>query len=187
MNKLQRFWARSACALALMILCSPMLQAQEKGSAVNEDVVIREPNYTARISKDAFMITVKRGDETVFETGGPHDAAMNLDFTKDGKPQHVSGLKKVEKNGDTYVLQYATTHNEVDARVELRAEADVLHVKSWILYSASSPLPSAAIKLEPSGQWFGGGFQGWRDPLVLPLNDARIAKKWFLADVTRRS
>jgi alpha-glucosidase (family GH31 glycosyl hydrolase) len=183
MNKLQRCRARSVFALGLALFFSLMLEAQsDHNSSMSDDVVIQEPNYTARISRSAFIITVTRGGETVFLTGGPQDAAMNLDFTKDGKAQHVSKLRKVDKNGDIYVLDYATTHKEVDARVELRAEADALHVKSWILYSASSPLPSAAIKLEPSGQWFGGGFQGWRDPLVLPLNDARIAKKWFLAD-----
>lgn len=183
MNKSQRVGVRIAFAFSLMFFLSLMLQAQQdNNSAVNEDIVIARPSYAVRISKDAFIITVTRGDETVFQTGGPQDAAMNLDFTKDGKLQHVSRLRKVEKNADTYVLDYATTHKEVDARVELWAEADVLHVKSWILYATSSPLPSAAIKLEPSGQWFGGGFQGWRDPLVLPLNDARIAKKWFLAD-----
>src|SRR5262249_19863931 len=161
MNKLHKA-TRSAFAFGLIIVFNLLLVAQSgNNSSVNEDVVIREPNYTARISKDAFIITVTRGDETVFQTGGPQDAAMHLDFTKDGKPQHVTGLKSVEKNGDTYVLNYATTHKEVDARAEVHAEADALHVKSWILYSASSPVPAAAIKLEPSGQWFGGGFQGW--------------------------
>src|SRR6516162_6175462 len=86
MNKLQRFWARPAVALGLVIFSSLLLQAQqENSSAVNEDVVIRQLNYTARISKDAFVITVMRGDETVFQTGGPQDAAMNLDFVRDGK------------------------------------------------------------------------------------------------------
>ncbi|HZR29958.1 MAG TPA: glycoside hydrolase family 31 protein [Terriglobales bacterium] len=182
MNNSQTFGIRFLCTLALIIVFNPMLYGQQDTNSITEDVVIREPNYVARISKDAFIITMTRGDETVFQTGGPQDAAMNLDFVKDGKPQHVSKLKNVEKNGDTYVLNYATTHKEVDARVELRAEENVLHVKSWILYSASSPLPSAAIRLDPSGQWFGGGFQGWREQLVLPINDARIAKKWFLAD-----
>lgn len=182
MNSLPMLMARPLCVLSLIILVSRTLCGQPGTSTATEDVVIRESNYVARISKDAFIITLTRGNETVFQTGGPADAAMNLDFVKDGKQQHVSKLRSVEKKGDTYVLNYATTNRDGDARVELRLEENVLHVKSWILYSASSPVPSAAIKLEPAGQWFGGGFQGWREPLVLPINDAKITKKWFLAD-----
>src|SRR5437773_2637782 len=79
-----------------------------------------------------------------------------------------------------------TRNNSRKIGVRRRAALSHMIIFSFMLrvqlYDTSSPVPSTAIKLEPSGQWFGGGFQGWRDPLVLPLNDARIAKKWFLAD-----
>ena len=182
MNRIPLLVARLLSLLSFIILSSNVLCGQMGAPTVAEDVMLRESNYVARISKDAFVITLTRGNETVFQSGGPEDAAMNLDFVKDGKRQRVSKLRSVEKKGDTYVLNYATTDRDADARVELRPEENVLHVKSWILYSASSPMPSAAFKLEPSGQWFGGGFQGWREPLVLPINDATIKKKWFLAD-----
>jgi len=158
MNSIPLLVARLLSLLSFIILSSNVLCGQTGAPAVPEDVILRESNYVARISKDAFVITLTRGKETVFQSGGPEDAAMNLDFVQDGKRQSVSKLRSVEKKDDTYVLNYATTDRDADARVELRPEENVLHVKSWILYSASSPVPSAAIKLEPSGQWFGGGF-----------------------------
>lgn len=178
----QSWWSTLAILFILFAFSLPLNAQQAPDVDVTEDLIIREPEYVARISKDAFVITISRGNETIFETAGPGDAAMSLDFEKDGKPQHVTRLKKVEKMGESYVLDYETTHKEVVARAELRPEKDVLHLKSWLLLSAAAPLPNVAIKLDPSGSWFGGGFQGWREPLVLPINQAKIAKKWFLAD-----
>ena len=179
-------FTRSACRLLettlLFIVIVPLVYGQVDTPKATEDVVIRMGNYLTRISKDTFVISVSRGEELIFETGRPGDAATSLEFSRDEKPQHVTKLTRVEKNGNTYILSYDTTHKDVVARVELQAEENVLHVKSWILDGSASPTPNAAVRLAPSGDWFGGGFQGWRDPLVLPVNDAHIRKKWFLAD-----
>src|SRR6266852_7857668 len=98
MNNSRKFGVRRLCVLSLMTFFSLMLPAQQdNNSTVSEDVVIRETNYSARISKDAFIITVSRGDEVVFQTGGPQDSATNLDSSKDGRPQRVSRLKKLRR------------------------------------------------------------------------------------------
>ena len=42
-------------------------------------------------------------------------------------------------------------------------------------------VPGFAWKLDPSGAWYGGGLQGFRDPQVWPLNEASLVKPGFLA------
>jgi len=166
----------------LLTVIVPLAYGQTDTPKATEDIVIRMANYVARISKDAFVISITRGDELIFETGRGGDAATSLEFLRDEKPQHVTQLAHIEKNGNFYVLSYNTTHKDVVARVELHAEQNVLHVKSWVLEDSASPRPNLAVRLAPSGDWFGGGFQGFREPLVLPVNDAHIRTRWFLAD-----
>ena len=166
----------------LLTVIVPLAYGQTDTPKATEDIVIRMANYVTRISKDAFVISITRGDELIFETGRGGDAATSLEFLRDEKPQHVTQLAHIEKNGNFYVLSYNTTHKDVAARVELHAEQNVLHVKSWVLEDSASPRPNLAVRLAPSGNWFGGGFQGFREPLVLPVNDAHIRTRWFLAD-----
>jgi len=94
----------------LFIVIVPLVYGQVDTPKATEDVVIRMGNYLTRISKDTFVISVSRGEELIFETGRPGDAATSLEFSRDEKPQHVTKLTRVEKNGNTYILSYDTTH-----------------------------------------------------------------------------
>src|SRR5260370_39426487 len=56
MNNSRKFGVRRFCVLSLTIFFSLMLGAQQdNNSTVSEDVLIHEANYSARISKDAFI------------------------------------------------------------------------------------------------------------------------------------
>lgn len=169
-------------SLVTLFLCQLLVAQSNAKVNPTDDLVLRTSHYAARIAKDSFVISIQRGDDLVFETGRQGDAATSLEFTRDDKPQHVTRLRRIDEAGNTFTLSYDTTHKDVVARVEIRREPDRLHVKSWILDGSATPLPNVAVRLEPSGEWFGGGFQGFREPLVLPLNAARIKKKWFLAE-----
>ena len=82
--------------------------------------------------------------------------------------------------GDVVVLDYATSVKDSVARLELRPFADAVRVTVRLLVSEADMAPGFAWKLEPSGLWYGGGFQGFRDPQVWPLNDASMVRPTFL-------
>ena len=78
------------------------------------------------------------------------------------------------------VLHYRTTFGDSEARVELRPEAGRLRVATWLLHAEGTLEPTLRYRMAPSGLWYGGGFQGFRDPQTFPLNRAHIVKNAFL-------
>src|SRR4029079_13376458 len=68
--------------------------------------------------------------------------------------------------------------------VELRPQADRMRVTTIGMHR-DPPLHSLGsvlrFRLGSKARWYGGGFQGWRGKLVLPLNDARIETPGFVA------
>src|SRR5690348_17629847 len=97
-------------SLTVLLLSQLSLAQSTEKIKPTEDLVLRTANYVARVSKDAFWISIQRGNELVFETGRPGDPATSLEFTKDDKPQHVTRLTQIEKTGDALTLYYDTTH-----------------------------------------------------------------------------
>lgn len=155
-----------------------MAQLRETPTALLLDA----PGYTVEIAREGFSLRILRNGETILESAQPGDAQSNLGFTKNG-PQRVTTLVSHQPIPGGLALEYNTTYGAT-ARVELRPSTGVLGVTTWVLDMDGYLAPSMRYRLDPSGLWYGGGFQGFRDPQIFPLNQARIQKNGFLAEGT---
>jgi myogenesis-regulating glycosidase len=143
-----------------------------------EGVTITAARYQATFARNGAALTVVRGGQTVLEgwaARGPGGA-----FDKGGQAQTIGALQNVGGRGDVVVLDYATSVKDSVARLELRPFADALRVSVRLLVSEADMVPGFAWKLDASGLWYGGGFQGFRDPQVWPLNEASMVRPTFL-------
>ena len=93
----------------------------------------------------------------------------------------VRVLQTVSRSGDTIVLNYATDISDSLARIEVCPRASGLRVVVRLLHDQMDMAPGFSGDLASAGFWFGGGFQGFRDPQVWPLNNASIVRSSFLA------
>ncbi len=144
-----------------------------------EGVSITTATFEARFARRGAALTVVRGEQAVLEgwaASGPGGA-----FAKGEGTETIGVLQKVAGTGDVVVLDYATSVKDSVARLELRPFADALRVTVRLLVSEADMVPGFAWRLDPSGFWYGGGFQGFRDPQVWPLNEASLVKPAFLA------
>ncbi len=141
------------------------------------ELTVRTGRYELAVSREGFGLRVTRDGQVVFETSQPG----NLSFEKNGRRHTVGKMASFTRRGDAIELEYATTFQGATARVELRPEDDRIRVATWLLHSDGDLVPSLRFRLAPSGLWYGGGFQGWRDPQTFPLNQAHISKSGFLA------
>ena len=143
-----------------------------------ERVTLVAASYEADFARTWGALSVRRGGRIVLEgwaASGPGGT-----FSKGGTTQTIGALEKLSREGDVVVLDYATSVKDSLARVELRPMADALRVNVRLLVSEADMVPGFAWKLDPSGYWYGGGFQGFRDPQVWPLNDASLVRPTFL-------
>jgi hypothetical protein len=143
-----------------------------------EGVTLLTATYQAHFARKGAALTVRRGGETVLEgwaASGPGGV-----FEKGGAPQAIGTLLGVAGEGDVLVLDYATSVKDSVARLELRPSDDAIRVTARLLVSEADMTPAFAWKLDTSGFWYGGGFQGFRDPQVWPLNEASMVRPAFL-------
>lgn len=146
-----------------------------------EALTIQMPDYTVTVTREGFGLTIKRDGDTVLQTAQAGDEISNLSFVRNNAPQHLTRLHLMKQGADSLSLEYETTAKDTVARVELRPRARALNVTVSLLNSDATLAPNLKIKLSPSGFWYGGGFQGWKDPNVLPLNEAHIQRNGFFA------
>jgi alpha-glucosidase (family GH31 glycosyl hydrolase) len=119
----------------------------------------------------------------LLESAQAGDRAANLGFEHDGKQHQVTKLLSQRRTDAGVSFEYETTYAEAVARVDLRPAPGALRVTAWLLSSDGDLVPSLRYRLQPSGLWYGGGFQGFRDPQVFPLNKAHLEKNAaFLAN-----
>ena len=64
----------------------------------------------------------------------------------------------------------------------MRLTDDLIQITARLLHNDGNLSPTLRHRLEPSGLWFGGGFQGMSDAQTFPLNQARIDKTGFLTN-----
>ncbi len=170
---------RLALALAVLaLLASPVLAAPFDVRESPEGVFLATAAYEVSFARSGAALTVRRGGETVLEgwaASGPGGV-----FEKGGTRQSIGALLKVAREGDVVVLDYATSAKDSLARLELRPFADALRVTVRLLVSEADMVPGFAWKLDTSGFWYGGGFQGFRDPQVWPLNEVSMVRPTFL-------
>ena len=143
-----------------------------------EGVTVVTATFQAKFARNGAALAVLRGGETVLEGWAASDPGGA--FARGATTQTIGALQKVGGEGDVVVLDYATSVKDSVARLELRPFADALRVTVRLLVSEADMTPGFAWKLEPSGWWYGGGFQGFRDPQVWPLNEASMVRPTFL-------
>ena len=141
-------------------------------------VVLETPSYAVSIARTGAGLAVRRAGEVVLD--GWAASGRGGVFEQAGAPQTIGALQKVSREGDSLVLDYATSVKDSLARIELQPVTDALRITVRLLVSEADMVPGFAWKLEPSGLWYGGGFQGFRDPQVWPLNDAAMVRPTFL-------
>ena len=189
----------AAVALACLVCALPIVGAAQPGRGARkttpparrqEPFALREAadrltletsDYSVTISRAGFGLEVRRGGELVLQSAGPDDAATNLGFVRAGAPHRVTKLVSFARDGGRLTLDYETTLAGATARVELRPEPGAVRVTTSLLNNDADLAPTLRFRLAPSGFWYGGGFQGWRDPQVIPLNEARVEKTAFFA------
>jgi myogenesis-regulating glycosidase len=175
-----------ACLLSVALVAGFAQQPKEPSFELlqtNQEFVLRGQGYQIHITKTGFGLTIQRNGDIVLQSAQAHDAQSNLSFRTNGAVYNATSVKSEYMDGGTLVLLYRTDLNdETFVRVELTPEANVIHVKTWALNQSGALVPSLRYRVAPSGLWFGGGFQGWSDPQVFPLNNAHIVKNGFFAD-----
>jgi len=176
-NRHVRLWNFASLFLLPLAVCGADVKLRDTPA----EVVIEAPGYEAAATRDGFALRITRNGETILESAQAGDPALNLGFEKHG-PQRVTKLVSQKPIAGGVALEYQTTYGDATARVELQASPGNLRVTEWLLHYEGDLVPSARFRMAPSGLWYGGGFQGGRDPQVFPLNKARIRKEGFLAE-----
>jgi alpha-glucosidase (family GH31 glycosyl hydrolase) len=141
-------------------------------------IIIATADYEAAVGREGATLTVRRGGETVLD--GWAASGEGGVFTKAGKPQRIGRLKTLSRQDAAVVLDYDIGAKDSLVRVEIRPDVQGLHVTVRFFEMETDVGPGFAWRLKESGQWYGGGFQGWRDPQVWPLNDASMVRPTFL-------
>lgn len=177
--RLPRLRVYLATLVALGLLASA--HASSPSFTVTESpdsIVITTTDYEAVVSREGAALTIRRGDETVLSGW----AASGADgaFTKNGKAQRIQRLKSISRQDAAVVLDYDIGAKDSLVRLELRPAGPTLQITARFFELEPDVGPGFAWRLEDSGQWYGGGFQGWRDPQVWPLNDASMVRPTFL-------
>ncbi len=162
------------CLVIQIYASSPTFTTKETPDAV----ILETAGYEATIAREGAGLTVRRGGETVL-TGWAASGEGGV-FTKAGKPQRIGQLKAMTRQGAAVVLDYDIGMKDSLVRLELRPDGQILHVTARFFEAEADAGPGFAWRLEESGQWFGGGFQGFRDPQIWPLNEASIVRSSFL-------
>jgi alpha-glucosidase (family GH31 glycosyl hydrolase) len=173
---------RVAAACALLVLAAALPAAPFDVRETPEGVAILTRGFEARFARQAATLVVVREGRTVLDgwaASGPGGA-----FPKGPGTQTIGALLRATSEGkgvdEAVVLDYATSVKDSVARIEVRPFDDALRLTVRLLVSEADMVPGFAWKLEASGFWYGGGFQGFRDPQVWPLNDASMVRPTFL-------
>ncbi len=152
-----------------------------------DTVSLVTPALCVDVDRDGAGLVVRRAGKVVLESARGDDPASNMGFMLVGNAERVTKLSSVRRVGDAVVFDFDTTSSGATARLELRPRDGAVRVTTWVILLENSPLPVGTVaspamryKLAPSGLWFGGGFQGFRQPATFPLNDARLSTEGFI-------
>jgi alpha-glucosidase (family GH31 glycosyl hydrolase) len=166
---------------SLGLLCLVPAAALAGGFDLRETqdaVVVATSAYELSLSRTGAAATLTRGGATVLDgwaASGPGGV-----FEKGGTSQTIGVLARVSREGDQVTLDYTTSVKDSLARLELRPMADAVRITVRLLVSEADMVPGFAWTLASAGHWYGGGFQGFRDPQVWPLEEASIVRPTFL-------
>jgi hypothetical protein len=149
-----------------------------------DEVRVETAGYVLAVTRDGFGWTLRRPGGQVLASAPAAGPSANGALLVDGVERPPGKLKSVERGEDRVVLEYEVPAKKTALRVELQPLPDRIRVTTIGLHrdpGLGSLVSSLRFALGWSAQWYGGGFQGWRSRLVLPLNDARIETPGFVA------
>lgn len=170
-------------SLLAVALFGLVVQARAANSAftVKETpaaIVLATTDYEAAFNRDGAALTLRRGGETVLD--GWAASGEGGAFTQGGKPRRIGRLRTMSRQEAAVILDYEAGAKDSLVRLELRPDGPGLQVTVRFFELEADAGPGFAWRLEDSGQWYGGGFQGWRDPQIWPLNDTSMVRPSFL-------
>ena len=173
-----------SCSFIVIVAMMLIVVAPATGSVTvrntTSELTIQSSAYRLTVLHDGFEVRVQRGDDLILQSSAKTDPSPNLGFIAAGAPQHLTKLVSFKESNGTVWLEYETSLSGVTARVEIRAEEDRIHLRTWLLNSDTAYSETFSYKLS-AGAWYGGGFQGYRDRQTLPLNSANITPRLFFA------
>jgi alpha-glucosidase (family GH31 glycosyl hydrolase) len=149
-----------------------------------DEVRVETTAYVLAVTREGFGWTLRRPNGQVLTTAPAGGPTPNGALVVDGVERPAGKLKAVERSDDRVVLEYDVPARKTALRVELEPMADRVRVTTIGLHrdpGLNALVSCLRFALGWSGRWYGGGFQGWRSKLVLPLNDARIESSGFVA------
>jgi alpha-glucosidase (family GH31 glycosyl hydrolase) len=176
--------ARSISSLVVsfgMLAFLSMVHAAIRVENTSSELSAKTGLYEIKVAHSGFQIEIRRGGELVLQSASATDPFPNLGFLSGGKQQHLTSLRSFRQSEDTVLLDYDTTLKGTSARIEMNLRKDRVCFRTWILSNDSTFAPSFRYRLSSSGYWYGGAFQGYRDPQAFPLNKAAIAPRLFFA------
>ncbi|HET8549720.1 MAG TPA: hypothetical protein VFL57_17045, partial [Bryobacteraceae bacterium] len=136
----------------------------------------KTPAFHLSVARDGAAIRIERRGEIVLQSA---DMCFDTGAATTGR---ATKLVWEQPDGLSITFLYDTTYEGANVMMRLEPAVDRIRVRAWVLHSGGRLTPLVRYKLAPSGYWYGGGFQGWRAPQTFPLNNARISRKWFLAE-----
>jgi alpha-glucosidase (family GH31 glycosyl hydrolase) len=181
--------SRWAWRILFFLLLAPATSWGAQAFQVTEspnEVRIDTSSYAFTVTREGFAWTLRRpGGGAVLLQSAPADGpAPNGALVVEGAERAPGKLKTIERAGDRVVLEYEVAARKTSLRIELEPRADRVRVTSIALHrdpGLADLVSTLRVTLGTGNLWYGGGFQGWRSKLVLPLNEARIDTPGFVA------
>ena len=131
-------------------------------------LILTTPNYRLTVNRQRFALQLERAGEIVLTTP-----------TNDVSGQTaLTNLKTFSRTATKLSLDFETANKSHSALIEIEPCVDAIRITTSG-FGGSAMRPSFRYHLSEAGLWYGGGFQGFRDPQIFPLNTARIASKLF--------
>jgi alpha-glucosidase (family GH31 glycosyl hydrolase) len=177
------FWNLTSCLWILAALFSlevPSFAAPLTVTNSPEKLVAKTDGYQLEVVHDGFALSVTRDGKTVFQTTTKEDSSPNLGFTADGKRQHLTKFTSFHSEDGLITLEYETSAKDITARVQLSPENGRIRVREWILNGDTAYAPDLSFSLS-AGSWYGGAFQGYKEPHQYPLNTENLSRRLFFA------
>ena len=175
---------RLRCAWLLLAICFVLALPSQAAPVVvtnsAEKLVAKADGYQLEVVHAGFALSVMRDGKTVFQTTTKEDSSPNLGFTADGKRQHLTKFTSLHNDNGLLTLEYETSAKDITARVQLRPEDGRIRVRTWLLSGDTAYAPELSFSLS-SGTWYGGAFQGYKEPHQYPLDKANLSRRLFFA------
>src|SRR4051812_36671411 len=137
-----------------------------------DEVRVETTAYVLAVTREGFGWTLRRPGGQVLTSAPAGGPTPNGALVVDGGERPAGKLKAGERGDDPGGLGYQGPARKNARRVELEPMADRVRVTTIGLHrdpGLGALVSCLRFALGWSARWYGGGFQGWRSKLVLPL------------------